>query len=184
MSSSIPTIYDDDYDTTMCKKAPVKITSQQQFSFEDGTALQDYPASVDLEVAGKDAATQKANIIGYCDIYSSQILQTVPSGQITSSATSDEGGNNHLKPIMPHEALKKHNDMESTKSFHSMDLVIPQVIVEEPGRYYDEEQSSTSLKEAQDLLTKSVTDLLEMTEAMTIDDDSDHNNNEEEEEIM
>ncbi|CAI8032356.1 hypothetical protein GBAR_LOCUS18293 [Geodia barretti] len=83
--------------------------SKSQFSFEDGTSLHDYPASVDLEVSGRDEGEPaRANIMGYCDIYSSQILalpteDTTPvkRDQSLRPAPSSHSSGRRLKRHLP-----------------------------------------------------------------------------------
>lgn len=167
--------------------------SSQRFSFEDGSVLQDYPASVDLEVAGNynEGDTQKAKIMGYSDIYNSQILQTVP----TAEETSQEKGDSYLKP----NALlgsRKHVRVSLQKSespIHSptietrevSGLVVPKLVIEgeaenddiisEPvdhSRSPEHHKVSHDYEEAQEYLNRSLTDLLAMTEAMSVEESS------------
>ena len=166
----------------VCQK-PQGNTPSQHFSFEDGTILRDYPSSVDLEVAGKEVP-QKANIIGYCDIYSSQILQTVPTEQVTTYTAQDKEAGHNLKPDTAHGASKQVK-MPATKEQafttadksvvpSSTELVVPLLIVEDHGTEgsMDEPQPppSPSLKEAQELLNKSLSDLLAISETLVVDD--------------
>ena len=165
----------------------------QQFAFEDGTLLQDYPPTVDVGVAEDGGEAEKANIMGYCDIYNSQILQTVPTEEQTASEKKESSKGN-VQKSQSQRARKRVRlslpDRESlalstpeTRARGLSGLVVPQVVIEEPAskalsrsRYSDSRllsEASPGYVEAQEFLNKSLTDLLEMTEALS-QDMSDH----------
>ena len=189
-------IYDDieDKPPVQRRKFSKKHTSDQ-FSFEDGSPLQDYPASVDIEVSDNEENTHKAHIIGYSDIYNSQILHTVE----TKATPEDDEDKHHLKPGT-HYGLRKcvqQNSAENsrkcvpqtsaeilppsvvseTQCQISSGLVVPTLAVEEAGSDSCTDHKPPSMPrlstddftETQELLNKSLTDLLEMTAAMSDD---------------
>ena len=67
-----------------------------QFAFEDGTLLQDYPAGVDLDLTGCHDNQERATTRPYSDIYSSQILLNLAA----SSSTLQDSGQ-FLRPPLP-----------------------------------------------------------------------------------
>ena len=67
-----------------------------QFAFEDGTLLQDYPAGVDLELTGCHDNQERAATRPYSDIYSSQIFHNMAA----SSSTLQDSGQ-FLRPPLP-----------------------------------------------------------------------------------
>ena len=215
-------IYDDiPTDAVVPRRKQLKKRTSEQFSFEDGTLLHDYPPSVDHEVSGDREDPQKANIIGYCDIYSSQILHITPSGE--NSSPQDEGESHHLKPAMTYgtEQGVNQRSLEVNGSAHYTSvnsqalsgLVVPILVVEdversrstlsqdqhhsdqspsppatppsnqsaspmtsseqlmtsaeEPMTSSEQQMTSSELVEAQEILDRSLTDLLEMTEALS-----------------
>ena len=146
---------------------------KEQFSFEDGTPLLDYPATVDLELTGRDGELRKANIMGYTDIYSSHILLNEPhAGEPTplgSSSLEPHGSGRQLKRSFP-EA-----DVVSINSERFPAQPIPVVVVEQPQvpspspplpQPVAIPPPSPNLREVEEFLNQSLTDLLQMTQAM------------------
>lgn len=137
----------------------------QQFSFEDGTPLQDYPVGVDLEVAGKDEEPKRANIIGYPDIYSSQILLTLPSEDTTPEKREESQYSAH-----PRKRLQRLSAVAVEKSVVPTKLEEPNIRrpISKPPRPQSEllPLPSPDMKEVEHFLNQSLNDLLEMTRAL------------------
>ena len=146
--------------------------SKSQFSFEDGTSLHDYPASVDLEVSGKDEGEPvRANIMGYCDIYSSQILA------LSTEDTTPVNREQSLRPApSPHSSGRrlKRRLPAAPATPHVTESVVSQGLVTQRPRsnpnLHGTEPLPTSLSpdmtEVEKWLNQSLTDVLEMTRAM------------------
>ena len=151
--------------------------SKSQFSFEDGTSLHDYPASVDLEVSGRDEGEPaRANIMGYCDIYSSQILalpteDTTPVKRDESlrPAPSSHSSGRRLKRRLPAAtATPTPHVTEKVPSVVSQGLVTkrPRSNPNLPGSEPLPTSLSPDMTEVEKWLNLSLTDVLEMTRAM------------------
>ena len=147
----------------------------QQFSFEDGTLLRDYPASVDLEVSedGSDTHTVRS-------IYNSQILQTVPSSEATSSSV--EKGDNLLKPttIYTSTAPVRPSGLSYSRARDAVQsgMATPDQVIETEREstssrvltpYPKLMITDTAVAEAQEVLHRSLADLLEIAETLEED---------------
>ena len=136
----------------------------QQFSFEDGTPLQDYPVSVDLEVAGKDEEPKRANIIGYPDIYSSQILLTLPSEDTTPEKREESQNSTH-----PRKRLQR---LPAAVERSAVPAKLKEPNIHRPISKPPRPQSellplpSPDMREVEHFLNQSLNDLLEMTQAL------------------
>ena len=157
--------------------------SRSQFSFEDGTSLHDYPASVDLEVSGGDEEEpQRANIIGYCDIYSSHILFTLPTTE-DPAHTHPENKDYIKSPRSSAKRLKRRTPAvdPSSQAVAAAGLVgvggrgVPGQGRQRPISTPCLPDSlphpfSPDMSEVENLLNQSLTDVLEMTEAIARED--------------
>lgn len=112
--------------------------------------------------------------MGYPDIYNSQILKTVPSAG-EEYMTNEKEGKYLTLPDLPHTQQTERIISSSplTKS-ELPELNVPTVITEKAGIYGTSEpvlatahEVSVGFAEAQEFLNKSVSDLLEMTGAMS-----------------
>ena len=147
-----------------------------QFSFEDGTPLCDYPASVDIELSenGSDSHTESSKDM---TIYSSQILQTVPTSEATASSVGN--GDKRLKPVPAHTSTEltrpsslSYSRASETEGQSGTTAPPPELVMRDTtsGRvhtpYPKLGMSETAVAEAQQVLDKSLTDLLEITETL------------------
>ena len=157
--------YEDDQRVTTVTSGKEQRLIPPEFSFEDGSVLQDYPSSTDLEVRDDSENTHRARFLGERDIYNSWILQT---------------------DSIPHqEQLKECSGEQSIKSCPAQQvkerifltipaLVAPQANVcgegvgssETVGKGHTMPPASPSLEEAQKSLDKSDTVLLEPTNTL------------------
>ena len=165
---------------TSGSSAAVCLAKSEQFSFEDGTALHDYPASVDLELTNGEEP-KKAKIMGYYDIYGSQILQSV---SCTELLPHEKENTQYPGPQQEREtAVATPHNMSgegSSQPYTAPVLLIEGRRVSALGPEIQQQTSvgpSSNLKEVEDFLNQSLTDLLEMTRAMEAEmEDSNHNN--------
>lgn len=137
-----------------------------EFVFEDGTVLQDYPSSTDLEVMDDTENTHRGRFMGQRDIYNSWILQS-------DSTQSQE----HLKKCSSEQSIKSFPTVEVKRksSLAIPSLVVPQTSVwdkrvrssQSPDKGQVMPSASSSLEEAEKSLDKSVTELLELTSALS-----------------
>lgn len=133
-----------------------------EFAFEDGSVLQDYPSSMDLEVISNSENTHRAHFIGRKDIYNSWILQA-------SSTQHQE----HLTECSSDQSIKCSPALEVKENTSPTipALVVQQTNVQEKevgssqahNKAHKIPPASPSLEEAQVALDKSVADLLELT---------------------
>lgn len=113
--------------------------------------------------------------MGYPDIYNSQILKTVPPTD--EEYMTNEKDDKYLTLPLPHTSLRQQTERTSSSpptESELPELNIPTVITEKAGIYGTSEpvlatahEVPAGFVEAQEFLNKSVSDLLEMTEAMT-----------------
>lgn len=121
--------------------------------------------------------------MGYPDIYNSQILKTVPP--VGEECMTDEKGGKYLTLPLPRESKRgPATEKLSSSPPVASELNVPTIVAGQPvistSQGATAYEVSAGFAEAQELLNRSVCDLLEMTEAMT----EEMNPNSTEEEIM
>ena len=148
-----------------------------EFSFEDGSPLQDYPPSTDLEVESDEEVDKYgAHIMGQWDIYSSQTLPTCISDR------SEDGRRLSDCHSSKYDLPSEGNSMPSKVETQPL-LPIPALVVDDtgvvdgnsgrpsPSEGLSSLSPSLSLIEAQENLDQSLSDLIALAEALETEEE-------------